>query len=190
MRRIHFWFFRVGGAALVGALLVSAGCARNIQPPEGPPPPPILKFSAFDAFEMTHVALDESYAGDESNVEAAKVIDELLIECMAQELPKMTVVESVKDAVQTGTKTLTIEPLVEKIKYKRAELGFFAGHSKVLMKVTFKDKVSGEVMSAPEFYAHANAMGGSFSLGITDVYMLDRVAKNICQYVRQYRFGG
>jgi hypothetical protein len=44
---------------------------------------------------------------------------------------------------------------------------------------TFEEKVIGE----PEFYQHANAVAGAWTIGATDNLMLDRVAKLVAEYL-------
>ena len=55
------------------------------------------------------------------------------------------------------------------------------------MKVTYRDKATGEVMAEPEFYRRGDAWAGSGTYGATDNLMLDNVARDICNYTNSNR---
>jgi hypothetical protein len=57
-----------------------------------------------------------------------------------------------------------------------------AGSSAVVMRVTYTDEDTGAVIASPDFYQHASAMGGAFSVGGSDNAMLVRVANLITTY--------
>jgi hypothetical protein len=55
------------------------------------------------------------------------------------------------------------------------------------MKVTFREKATGEVLAEPEFYQDANAFAGAYSMGSSDNAMLRVVASDAANY---YKFNG
>lgn len=89
--------------------------------------------------------------------------------------------------LDTPTRTLLIEPVITDLNSWEVANGFFsgafAGSSAVVMRARFLDKETGKELAYPEFYAHAAAMGGAFSVGGTDNAMLVRIANSLAVYV-------
>lgn len=184
-------------------LFLSQGCATTIRAPKEYPKSPKVKFSEFSAIEYAHVTISPKYASSSSNKKAAKKIDEILLSCLRPSFPNLqeatqpapgtgSNTQNIQEATQTApgassnARTLLIEPLIEEIKFiggaARFWVGAMAGSSAVLMKVTYRDKATGEVIAEPEFYQKGNAFGGGWSIGGTDNLMLENVARDICNY--------
>ena len=160
---------------------LAQGCATNIRRASGPPQPPKVKFSSFDTVTLKHVEIAPAFASAGPNQKAAKKIDELLF----MEMRK--VFTDLRDNAETpAQRGLLIEPLIEEIKFiggaARFWVGSMAGSSAVLMKVTYRDVATGQVIADPEFYQSASAFAGSFSIGAADNRMLSAIASEIASY--------
>ncbi len=83
---------------------------------------------------------------------------------------------------------LLIEPRVEKIKFigggARFWAGALAGKSALLMRVRLSDADSGVLIAEPEFYQHAAAMAGAWTVGGADNAMLARTTTLIADYLK------
>lgn len=175
----------------VGLLLAAevwlSGCATNIRQPTSSPQPAKVRFDEFKAVEMRHVAVEPQCA--KGNERAIKKIDEELFSKMRFVFPELK--EAAEPPEKAVERTLVIEPLIEDLKFiggaARFWVGAMAGSSAVLMKVTYRDKATGEVIADPEFYRMANAFEGGQSIGVTDNMMLSRIADDICSYTRLNR---
>ena len=146
-------------------------------------PAPNEAFNHFDHFDVKPISMTAPFAGQSANEAAVKKIQEnldLRLNAMLAGWNAMT-------AKNTPPRTLLIEPRVVSIKFigggVRFFAGAFAGNSGVLIKVKFTDAASGQVIAEPEFYQHANAMGGAYSIGGTDNAMLVREANLIADYL-------
>ena len=169
---------------VIVACTLSASCATHIRKPEGPPPPPSVKFTQFDSAILKHVEIAPQLADSGANQKAVKKIDEHLQTKMKYVFPD---VQEPGTSAPAKGRTLTISPYVSDIKFigggARFWAGAMAGSSAVLMKVTYTDS-DGHVIADPEFYADANAFAGAFSIGATDNLMLDRIADDIVNYTK------
>ena len=168
-------------------LIFTQGCATHLRKPAGPPQPAKVKFSNFQAVEMNHVTISPRFASAEPNQKALKKIDKELLYCMHLIFPNLNEAEE----TNSGIRALLIEPNIEEIKFiggaARFWVGSWAGSSAVLMKVTYRDKATGETIAEPEFYRRSNAWEGQSSMGATDNLMLDNVARDICTYTSSNR---
>jgi hypothetical protein len=167
---------------LVLAGLLS-GCATHISTSITQNPPPAERFSNFNRFEMTAIALAPPYAGQGANEKALRKI---------QEDVSVRMVPALKDWNAAGAsgspaRTLLIEPTVTEIKFigggARVWAGAMAGSSAVLMTARITEKETGRVVATPLFYARAEAWGGAFTFGVTDNLMLLRIADRLCDYL-------
>ena len=52
------------------------------------------------------------------------------------------------------------------------------------MKVRIYDSESGDTIAYPEFYQRAAAMGGAYTVGVTDNLMLVRIANLLVEYLK------
>ncbi|MBI4682722.1 MAG: hypothetical protein HY757_06440 [Nitrospirae bacterium] len=163
------------------AMIFTQGCATKMSKPSSAPQPAKVKFSEFNAVEMKHIEISPEYASSDANQKAAKKINEHLDNKMRMVFSGLN-----NGKEQSAGRTLLIEPYIKEIKFisggARFWVGAMAGSSAVLMKVTFTDKATGEVIAEPEFYRDANAMGGAYSMGSTDNLMLELVAQDVANY--------
>ncbi|MFH0879352.1 MAG: DUF4410 domain-containing protein [Lentisphaerota bacterium] len=181
-----------GKAAGIVSIVLSAalwsGCATNLRKPDAPPMPTKVKLSTFKSVSMKTVVVDPKFAGASANEKARKKINELLVTQMKMVFPELNPIEADAKVDAKDQKVLLIEPMIEEIKFiggaARFWVGAMAGSSAVLMKVTFIDAATGDILSAPQFYKAGNAMGGAYSMGSTDNQMLDQVVQDIAMYAK------
>jgi hypothetical protein len=173
-------------AGLLTAAVFMAGCATTyIKPDAMTNPAPREKFAAFQHFEVQPIALARDYAANEANQKAHKKIQENL----DLRLDPLIAAWNTAGAAVSPSRTLVIEPEIVQIKFingsARVWAGAWAGSSAVIMRVTYRDKASGEVIAHPEFYQRAAAMGGAWSFGATDNNMLVRIAALVSDYTQK-----
>jgi hypothetical protein len=146
-------------------------------------PPPAEKFSAFTSFEMPAVVLGPPYSGDASYRRILGKIQENVSHNMSSLLPSW----NAAGVALTPKRTLLIESVVTEIKFvsgtKRFWLGPILGSSAVILNAKITDKETGKVVASPVFYARAQAMGGTFTIGATDNLMLTRIARDLTDYL-------
>ena len=173
----------VGTLLLLLAFTLAQGCATNLSKPDGTPQPTPVRLSTFKTITMKKIEIAPDFASAGANQKAAKKINEVLVENMRMVFPNLR--ETDGEDVRSG---LLIEPLIQEIKFiggaARFWVGAMAGSSAVLMKVTFRDASTGEVLQAPQFYRSAGAYSGSWSMGVADNRMLEDVAKDVVNYAK------
>ena len=158
------------------------GCAtRDIYVDEHNNPPPKYKFSDFSKFELKDVTIAPKYSAHPANKKAHRKIQEnfnnklgIILEAWNQ------------SQISSSKGTLVIAPEIVQIKFigggARFWVGALAGSSAVNMVVVYTEKETGEVVDRPNFYQHANAVVGGWSIGVTDNNMLDRIVDLIANY--------
>ncbi len=177
------WRFAKLVTLLIGAL-GNAAMAEKIEPSSASNPPPQSAFASFDRFELLPIEVPETYAKNKGNRKAVAKLEEHLQRDLGSTLESWNQQAPSNDP----PRTLRIEPRIEKIRFigggKRFFAGAFAGKSAILMRVRFSDADSGEIIADPEFYQHAAAMAGAWSVGGADNAMLARESTLINQYVQ------
>jgi hypothetical protein len=161
------------------AMIFTQGCATNLSKPAALPQPSKVRFSQFKNVEMKNVEISLQFASSGANQKAARRINEHLFTKMNMIFPGL-------NHGQEEGRTLLIEPYIKEIKFvgggARFMVGALAGSSAVLMKVTYTDQSTGEVVAEPEFYQDASAFGGAHTMGSTDNQMLDAIAQDVANY--------
>ena len=172
---------RIGALFVLLAFTLAQGCATKLTKPAVPPQPTTVKLSTFETVTMKKVEIAPEFASAGANQKAARKINEVLVYNMRMVFPNLR--EASGEDVQTG---LLIEPLIQEIKFiggaARFWVGAMAGSSAVLIKVSFRDASTGELIGEPQFYRAANAYTGGWSMGSTDNRMLEDIAKDIVNY--------
>ena len=172
---------------VAGAIAASASLAFAIDKPKSPPQPPKVSFSEFNRVELKAIGIAPKA---KKEAEHAREIFDELIQQMKAVAPSLTVEAVAAPPLPAvgGDRTLVVEPFVEDIKFvgggSRFMIGALAGKSAVLMKVTFREKATGEVLAEPEFYQDANAFAGAYSMGSSDNAMLRVVAGDAANYYK------
>ncbi|MCB1609193.1 MAG: hypothetical protein KDI71_19695 [Xanthomonadales bacterium] len=166
---------------LLGLVLSCGAWAEKIEPSGEFNPPPASAFSAFKQFEMKPIELPELYAKNKGNRKAVAKLQEHLDRDVG------ALISGWSAGASPGARKLLIEPRIDKIKFigggKRFWAGAFAGKSAILMRVRFSDADTGEEIADPEFYQHAAAMSGAWSMGGADNAMLARESTLIASYL-------
>jgi len=172
---------------LIGLLAVAAlwcqGCATNLTKPACDPKPASCKMTTFQAVQLEPVTISPKFAASDANQKAAVKIDEHMFKKIKMVIPCVQAADGT-----AGAGTLLITPLIKEIKFiggfARFMVGGMAGSSAVLMKVTFSDAGTGDVIAEPEFYCDASSMAGGYSMGRSDNLMLDEIADEVADYIR------
>lgn len=170
-------------AACLSISIGSAHARTTIEASSMTNPAPSEAFNRFDHFDVKPISMAAPFSGQSANEAALKKIQENL----DLRLKPMLASWNAMPVKNTVMRTLLIEPRVESIKFiggaARFWAGAFAGSSGVLIKVKFSDPSTGQLIAEPEFYQHANAWGGAYSIGGTDNAMLVREATLIADYI-------
>lgn len=167
--------FAAMGSVQAGDKVVASGTQN---------PPPEAALVAYDRFEMAELAMGKPYAGQPVNDKAR---DTLAVHLNGHVLP-WVLEKSTLAAKNEPPRLLRIEPRIDQIKTvskgARFWAGAMAGKSRVLVKVRLVDAASNALIAEPEFYQHAGAMAGAYSMGAADQGMLERVAQLVVEYLR------
>lgn len=170
------------------ALAATACATRYIRPSTVWNPPPAEKFAAFDRFELARVALDPAYSDHHANRKATAKIQEHF------DLQVKSLLDSWNGNKPIGqtSRILLIEPRIEHIKFigggPRFWAGALAGSSAMIMKVKYSEKTTGKVIAEPEFFQHAAAWSGAFTMGGQDNAMLSRIVTLVADFTsRNYQ---
>jgi hypothetical protein len=178
---------RFGFTALCASamLLLTSTCAsaETIAASAGSNPPPSLALGSFDRIEVSRIDMPENYASQKANKKALASLQKNLDEKIASTLTEW----NARTPSNDPPRVLQLQPRVEKIKFIGGGARFFAGalagKSAVLMRVRMIDAATGDVIADPEFYQHAAAMSGAWSMGGADNAMLARVTSLIVDYL-------
>jgi hypothetical protein len=168
---------------LVAAAVLLGGCVTHIKTEITQNHAPAENFAGFTRFELAKVALVAPYAGQDANEHALVKIQEN-VSLKADPLLQGW---NAAGATVTPVRTLVITPVVTEIKFIRVGVrllaGALPGSSAVILRVTFTEKETGQVIASPLFYARAAAMGGRWTFGTTDNLMLVRIADRFTDYL-------
>ena len=111
---------------------------------------PSEAFSGFERFEMSKTTMAAPYGGQKAN-EIAQNNFQLNLDGRIQE---WLAEKNIAAAKTDQPRVLLIEPRIEKVKFigtgARFWAGAFAGSSRVLVKVKFTDKATGQVTTTHE----------------------------------------
>lgn len=161
-------------AALVLAAPIVLAALQNAAPAN--------KLSGYAGYELAPTQLAP---GIEQKRNAEKVLGQIETNVQKHVAPVVSTWNSKADAA-APTK-LRLEPIVISLhKPSRANrfwAGGLAGQARVTIKLRIVEVGTDKVVGEPEFYQHANANAGAWTVGATDNLMLDRVAKLIAEYL-------
>jgi hypothetical protein len=165
----------------VGALV--SGCVTNIKPQND-----TIRASKvpLGQYEIVLIKpLDAVHGNAESS--AAQRIEEVFRKCSENVFRNAKPYTTA--AANNGARALIIEPVIVDLKKvnaaQRIFFGALAGSSAGLLRVTYTDAQTKEVVADPTFFARAAAMGGAFSFSATDHGMLTRLPEQACDYSRK-----
>ncbi len=167
-------------------LLMLGGCATtNINKEDVPyNQPSSKKFSEYKYVFIKPLTIESEFKDSWNNQEALTTIENNLFQNMLPVFKNLSEF-SFYDASRSE-KTLIIEPHIEKLKSVskgvRSSLGLLflgagslAGSSAVILKISYIDAKTKEIIASPAFYQHASAIGASFSQNDKD--MLHRISE-------------
>jgi hypothetical protein len=165
---------RVG--LLSAFLVVAAAQAANA--------PPANKLAGYAGYELAAVQMEADIA---ANKNADKVLARVN-ESMRKEVEPILIDWNAKAASAANTNKLLLEPRIISLHKpsgaNRFFAGAFSGQSRIVVKVRIVEQPSGKLIGEPEFYQHANAIAGAWTVGATDNKMLDRIATLVAGYLR------
>ncbi|AWI09005.1 hypothetical protein [Ereboglobus luteus] len=168
---------------VIASVIFLSGCATQIRPAATQNPPPTEIFNQFARFEMSPVTLAPAYADSDTNKKALRKIQEHVTSLSSPILNSWNHIGT----QQPVGRTLSITPVITEIKFiggaARFWVGAMAGSSAVVMRVTFTEKETGNVVATPEFYAVGNAMAGAWTVGGADNQMLSLIAGRMTDYM-------
>lgn len=166
---------------LISLSLLIGGCVTRIKASTNNNPPPVEKFSNFSRINIKPAQLSPEMAGNSANNRALIKIQENLDLNLKNQFQQWNTGKS------DNGRTLVIEPVVEQIKFISAGVRVFAGpiagSSAVVMKLKITDSATNKIVAYPEFYQHAGAWSGAFTLGVHDNLMLTRTARIASDYL-------
>ena len=169
---------------IVGPAFAGGEVVDYIEPKNAENPAPAVALNTFARFEILPITMDAPYAGQESN-EAAKASIQANLDLRVQPV----LAQWNAQPAGNEARTLRIAPQIRHIRFisggKRFWGGAFAGGSAVLMTVKLTDAATGQLIAEPEFYQHANKMGGAWSFGATDKAMLIRISSMVTDYLQK-----
>lgn len=160
------------------------GCVTTVETPDTPfNPAPTSSFSSYGEIEVTPVRFDSGLPSSSANQAALQKIQENVDAEIGSTLQQWN-----SDPSAASNGRLVIEPVITEMKFVNAATrvfaGALAGSSAVVMKVRIYDSESGDTIARPEFYQRAAAMGGAYTVGVTDNLMLVRIASLLAEYLK------
>lgn len=165
------------------ALFAFGGCATHVTAPTASNPPPREAFSGFSKVTVGDVRFGKQCARSGDNERALVKIQENLEARLKEPLARW----NAAGAERAPKRTLVVDPVVTEMKFvdgtARFWAGPMAGSSAVVLKVRIYVYETDEEIAAPEFFARASAMGGGWTIGVTDNIMLTRVAGRLADYL-------
>lgn len=136
-------------------------------------------FNNFSAFKLGKTTLGKKYEAIAGNVSAARNLDARIEQSLKPKLNAWT-------DTNKPTRTLTIKPHIEAVRFIGSGARFFAGamagRSWMYVKLTCIDDTSGAVISETEFYRVAQ-MANGFTLARADYKMVEDVGDDIAHFM-------
>jgi hypothetical protein len=143
---------------------------------------PANKLGGYAGYELVATQLAP---GIEQKRNAEKVLGQIEANIQKHVAPVVAAWNGKADA--SAPNKLRLEPVVISLHKpsgaNRFWAGGLAGQAKITIKVRIIEVGTDKVIGEPEFYQHANAVAGAWTIGATDNLMLDRVAKLVAEYL-------
>ena len=141
------------------------------------------RFSEFDRFFIKPLKIDDNLKDSHNNEQASAIIN---INLYNDFLAVFNTLDYFSEYdKERPEKTLIIKPVIEKLKsvgrVTRVFTGVLAGGSAVVLKITYIDAETKEIIANPSFYQHANAWAAAYKRS-SDRKMLDRITKLAAAY--------
>ena len=143
----------------------------------------LIKFSEFDYVVIKPLTIPNEIADDYDNKAATKMLNDKLYEQLLGVFYTLTPYAEF-DQLQTKS-TLIIEPSIVKMKsvgaVARIFTGVLAGGSALVLKTTYINAETQQIIANPSFYQHANAWAAAYKAG-SDKRVIHRIAKLAADY--------
>ena len=168
-----------------GLLLCALMTLETVAQAQMTNPPPSKPFASFKTFELKMLEVASPKMDAKFNTDNDNVVGRL--QSRITTLIGPIVAEWNQHAAETAENGLVITALVEdaqKVSPARRMLSPFAGDSYALIKLRCVADPGGEVVAEPEFYQKTSKWNGANWGGIQDYAMIDRVVKQIAEYMR------
>ena len=197
--------------AVVAALMTAwgwAGCASR-EAAKGPETPPEaggapatvsvgfgnvsskVPFRTYPEILLKEVALAPELDRSREADGLARRTDAALLHDMERMMPKVRVVPRGVPLTRSPIQALQVVPTLEQVRWvSREKRGWFtwgAGDSVIVLRVTFKDARTGNVLAEPVFRRVSNAFWGSWSNGAEDGEVEREIVADVMQYARDNR---
>ncbi len=145
-------------------------------------PPAANKLQGYAGYELKPVVLNPELASKKNVDKVVAKVEEEMKKNVGSVLTSWT-------PDSANAQKLVIEPYIESLHKPSGANRFFggamAGSGRILMKLKITEQPSGNVIGEPEFYRHANAVAGAWTLGAHDNAMLVRVTELVAAYLTQ-----
>jgi len=187
---------RAGSVVLSVALISGVlGCATTDSKKEKKPKagkretvalPSKVKFGEFKNVEIKPFGMSEKYSRNEGNKKSAMVMDGMIQPDLRGIFPNLKVLTAGADFTKSAQRTLQITPYIEEIKKvssaTRVMVGVMAGGSHIIVRVTYRDGATGEVIADPVFVYKVS--GWTDAWGMEGNQLRDRLCNHIVNYTR------
>ena len=135
--------------------------------------PPLKPLAEFSEYELKPIAMSTEVQADDAKVAVAQELGAKLHARITPLLEKWRT--SKGQPTQSGV--LLIEPKVQELRVISGGARFFVGalmgESFIDLDLKLTDSATGQVIATPRVRRSASAMGGAFSVGVTDRNLLD-----------------
>ena len=171
------------------ALLVS-GCASPVAQEQSVDTRSYESLGDFQKVILVRCEIDEPYARQSTNRQAALQVDEILAREVPQALQNVEVrsVKSMANYQPGSERTLIIRPVIKQMEFinggTRLSTGSLAGSSIVAMDMSFEDANSGTLISKPDFYQESDTQ---LDLGAESNNILHDVSLDAISYIETNR---
>jgi hypothetical protein len=163
------------------AALLLAACGGKVEVAQYRNPPPAEAFYAFGRFELRPVEISPQYEGPAPSAAAAQRMQEHF-----DELVRPTIAEWSRRASAQATRTLVIEPHIERLNYvstpTRIFTGPYYGDAQIVMRLRYTEASSGKLIAEPRFFQDTGKWYAWVTVGVQDRAMLRRMAGLVSEY--------
>lgn len=173
--------------------LLLAGCASK----SGAPAAPLVNraaaipFRQFDHVQLNAVEFDTSLKGADKTKVLAQEMDQGLLEGLGRVLSHVTPVPAGGDFPPATGRTLQISPRIEKAhvvtQFERNWFTWGAGDTEILIRVSYRDASTGDLVAEPRFYRKADLFDATWSGGAKDLEARENLVKDVVDYTQANR---
>lgn len=189
---------RIGFSSLLQTLLI-AGCASKSggHASASTPSIPIINTPAktplhdFRRVQLKGFEFDTNAKGAAKTAVLARELDTALLEALQRVLVRVTAVPAGGDFPTAPEGTLQITPRIEKARVvtpsHREWHTWAAGNTDILLRISYRDAKTGELVAEPLFNRKAGAFAATWSNGARDAEVRENLVNDIADYTRANR---